>query len=569
MGSALTYLADAAVTTSKVDQQPWDAKKHRAVKAAACCMQGWRRSMEDSHFMAFNEDKNVYLFGVFDGHGGSGVSRFCAQRVPEVVFSNSNFHDNKFDIALHEAFMQVDRETQDPAVQEKLFALHKQSKDGLSKSDLDKVEIHLPFETLLDLFLGDPRDLVNFPADPFKVFMDDFTVPSSASLDEESNRSSRKRSPWAGIARRIRVEEKSSAEAIQELKSLVNLSRDQDEESPVPLLMRLREDIDWTQEKLLAKDPLPLLFEGSLASHFHLRNSSSSGITSGSTSWVYSIHPVDLLSVLSSEYLVAGGQDRHVSEEQVCTATVCLLDMNEKLVYCANAGDSRAILVRNRTAVPLSIDHKPSLKAERRRVLHAGGQVKGKLDPRVQGDLNLSRAIGDWRHKQNHNLPLELQMISPRPDITVTKLTSKDSFLVLGCDGIWERFSSLDCAAFIAAVSPLKKIGDIGKEICLQTVRKDDEFEGLPIGVTIGCDNMSVVLVKLELELETMETGIRLELEHSSLDGDSTPTTMPVISFGEQVPDDWKPSSSGSPGAAATRVSKKPRKAATTSNSSS
>jgi len=31
---------------------------------------GWRVSMEDSHIANLNIGKGLYLFGVFDGHGG-------------------------------------------------------------------------------------------------------------------------------------------------------------------------------------------------------------------------------------------------------------------------------------------------------------------------------------------------------------------------------------------------------------------------------------------------------------------------------------------------------------------
>ena len=33
-------------------------------------MQGWRRTMEDSHIAHTDLDNGVSLFGVFDGHGG-------------------------------------------------------------------------------------------------------------------------------------------------------------------------------------------------------------------------------------------------------------------------------------------------------------------------------------------------------------------------------------------------------------------------------------------------------------------------------------------------------------------
>ena len=602
MGGALTYLADAAVTTSKIDKPSWNEEK-KELEVAACSMQGWRRSMEDAHFMSYNEAMNVYVFGVFDGHGGSGVSRYCARRLPELLFQNRNFQERVFDIALHETFLDLDLETQLPNIQEELYKLHIESKyTSLSEEDKKKVEIHLAFETILDLFLGDPADPLNNPADPFKVFLDEYVMPNPidipkpektpptppgsqpeppASLSAEEDGSSRRKrrrtaqyeprmvprftaephSPWGALASRLRqllVDEKTNPESFPETSEWIRdfralLVRASADPPAVPALFRLRSDMDWEDVRIFS-DPLSMLFEGKLANLFHI-------LPNQDGSWVYSIHPIDLLALLNNDHLVdsgAGQVRRCVSDDQGCTANVCLLDMgksgNEPILYCANAGDSRAILVRNGRAVPLSVDHKPSLPGERKRVLHAGGKVLGKADPRVQGDLNLSRAIGDWRHKQNAALPLELQMISPRPDITITEIGKEDEFIVLGCDGVWERFSSADCAVFVHdmshgdVTSPRRRsflkhtmpttetsCEAIAKQICVTTVRKPYEFPGMPVGVTIGCDNMSVIVVRLTSEL--------LDAIPEDKPSPELGATLPVISYGAQVPDDWKPSS--------------------------
>lgn len=558
MGGALTYLAGSAVTTTKVEHADWDEGN---LDAAACSMQGWRRSMEDAHFMAYNKEKNIYLFGVFDGHGGSGVSRYCARRVPEVLFKNENFTNGNYDIALHETFLQVDMETQQPAVQEDLFKLHIDSKyTSLSADDRKKVEIHLSFETLLDLFLGNPDDPVNNPPDPFKVFLDEYAMPDPLDIPipEKSTLSSpeptpdedggqpRKRprrnastralprftaephSPWGLIASKLRQllvdESKDFSDWTSEFRLLIE--RAAGSMPAVPALLRPKSPVDWTVHSPLVSDPLAVLFEGKLAPLFHPHPD---------LTWVYSIHPIDLMALLNNDHLAeiedADGRRvvrRCVSEDQGCTASVCLIDVSKSLVFCANAGDSRAILSRNGRAVPLSVDHKPSLPGERRRVMHAGGKVLGKADPRVQGDLNLSRAIGDWRHKQNADLPLELQMISPRPDITITELGKDDEYLILGCDGIWERFSSADCAAFTHREEQDIGLGKLAVQLCESTVRKPNEFPGIPIGVTIGCDNMSVIVVSLKGRFSSELT-------------ETVGPTLPVISYGAQVPEDWRP----------------------------
>jgi serine/threonine protein phosphatase PrpC len=40
-------------------------------------MQGWRKSMEDAHVAHTSPDGQLGVFGVFDGHGGPEVARFC------------------------------------------------------------------------------------------------------------------------------------------------------------------------------------------------------------------------------------------------------------------------------------------------------------------------------------------------------------------------------------------------------------------------------------------------------------------------------------------------------------
>lgn len=86
-----------------------------------------------------------------------------------------------------------------------------------------------------------------------------------------------------------------------------------------------------------------------------------------------------------------------------CTAVVALLHKNT--LYVANAGDSRAILCRNGKALALSEDHKPSQAVERERIVAAGGylsEIGGMC--RVNGNLNLSRAIGDLKYKSNKDV---------------------------------------------------------------------------------------------------------------------------------------------------------------------
>lgn len=54
-------------------------------------MQGWRQTMEDSHFIIPYFDQNKSLLGVFDGHGGADVSAFCKEHFPKELVMNESY----------------------------------------------------------------------------------------------------------------------------------------------------------------------------------------------------------------------------------------------------------------------------------------------------------------------------------------------------------------------------------------------------------------------------------------------------------------------------------------------
>jgi serine/threonine protein phosphatase PrpC len=90
-------------------------------------------------------------------------------------------------------------------------------------------------------------------------------------------------------------------------------------------------------------------------------------------------------------------------EGKGCTANVLMIHNNT--LICANAGDSRCVLGEGGKAVPMSYDHKPTLKKERDRIYKAGSTVN--IEGRIDGNLNLSRAIGDIAHKKNPRIQLQ------------------------------------------------------------------------------------------------------------------------------------------------------------------
>ena len=70
--------------------------------------------------------------------------------------------------------------------------------------------------------------------------------------------------------------------------------------------------------------------------------------------------------------------------------------------------------------------------AEKARICAAGGFVDF---GRVNGNLALSRAIGDFEFKKSAELPPEAQIVTAYPDVLVHEITDDDEFLVVACDG--------------------------------------------------------------------------------------------------------------------------------------
>jgi len=197
-------------------------------------------------------------------------------------------------------------------------------------------------------------------------------------------------------------------------------------------------------------------------------------------------------------------------EAQGCTAVAVLLLRNEAgggpRIFCANAGDSRAVLSRAGRAVELSEDHKPENPEETARIVKAGGYVQQMPGgARIQGDLNLSRSLGDLRYKKPEDAPPEEQILTAFPEVRTFNLKSEDEFLVIGCDGIWERIGNQEIVDLVrsrlANADGNQALSKICGEICdrglcpSMDAGSNANFDGT------GCDNMTLMVVQLRRTL--------------------------------------------------------------------
>jgi len=170
-----------------------------------------------------------------------------------------------------------------------------------------------------------------------------------------------------------------------------------------------------------------------------------------------------------------------------------------------NVGDSRVLLGHASglihqgpgTDSSLTTDHTPDLPSERNRIEKTMHKVKKSQDgvARIDGQLSVSRAFGDYKFKQSPGLALQEQAVSANPDLGTFTCDASD-FVVLMCDGICEgQFSNSEVISL--AASHLQEHGDPGKAaaaVCKKALAEN------------SMDNLTCMVVSLsggELEPES------------------------------------------------------------------
>lgn len=209
-----------------------------------------------------------------------------------------------------------------------------------------------------------------------------------------------------------------------------------------------------------------------------------------------------LKRIEEQQTLPEGINDSGTAADGVGCTAVCVL-LSKKEVVCANAGDSRAIMCRDGQPVELSHDHKPNDDRERRRIAAAGGTIEetpvgtgkhARINYRINGNLNLSRSIGDLQYKKRADLPQDEQMICSTPDLLTEMRSPQDEFMVIACDGIWDVKSNAQVCDFVRrGLSKKRELGLIIEDLLNDCITANPkETCGL------GADNMTCIIVKFK-----------------------------------------------------------------------
>jgi protein phosphatase len=206
--------------------------------------------------------------------------------------------------------------------------------------------------------------------------------------------------------------------------------------------------------------------------------------------------------LLAETYTTLDVKMRDKAEESGCTAVTVAVTPKE--IICASVGDSRAVICRAGKAIPLSFDHKPENEQEKARIQAAGGFVENN---RTNGELAMSRALADYRYKNNAKLPQDKQLVIPNPDVISEKRDlDNDEFLVVACDGVWDCFENqalVDTVREQFLIEEARETEDkksvlrrVTEAVSLKCIAEPHpQAKGRPV-TPYGTDNVTLMIVK-------------------------------------------------------------------------
>ena len=153
--------------------------------------------------------------------------------------------------------------------------------------------------------------------------------------------------------------------------------------------------------------------------------------------------------------------------------TATMVFINNKLLYCANVGDSSCALI-GKTNEFISVDDKCTNKDEMIRIEKEGGKI---INNRLGGILAVSRGLGDF--------DLKKKGLICEPHITKRLIDPNLNYCVLASDGVWDVLSPNE----VAKIAYNNKIEHLAKMIVETALDRGSE------------DNISCIVIELNKRL--------------------------------------------------------------------
>ena len=422
------------------------------IRVGICLMQGWRKTMEDTALAMPNFDgQENSLFGIFDGHGGSIVSQFVACNIENILKNSKYYKKANYEKSLVDSFILLDELLKNKSVDTFLKKIRTHQKDlndnmGENAGSIINKELfnnnikNDPFADYLffcSSYLDNETNLkYQFP-NLDRYLKRQYLIGPNISMNEikKINLENKKRYPSTHRSLNNNLMSKSKSSNLAKFRLINNLKKKNIMEA---------EDINMSSSKNFSKIKL-----------------------------AQNTDKIQLNNLFSNDIGT--------------TANVLLLKNN--YFYVANVGDSLSVMYKKEKAIKLNQEHKTSLDKEYNRIKKCGGKL---INYRINGKLNITRAIGDLSYKNRNNGLIYEQDVLAIPEVMKYSLDDVD-FIVMGSDGFWDYGDDIQtiCDNIYKEIknNPKKDLCDLIGNIFDKGLAKSNNY-------LRGTDNMSCIIIQ-------------------------------------------------------------------------
>ena len=169
------------------------------------------------------------------------------------------------------------------------------------------------------------------------------------------------------------------------------------------------------------------------------------------------------------------------------TSNILILKKNE--FYVANVGDSLSVMYKNKKAQKLNKEHKTTYDKEANRLKKVGAKLQ---NYRINGKLNITRAIGDLSYKNKKDKFIYEQDVLVIPEVSKYTLDEVD-FIVMGSDGFWDYGDDIQTICD-NIYNELKN--DPKRDLCDLIGKIFDKGLAKANNYLRGTDNMSCIIIQ-------------------------------------------------------------------------
>ncbi|KAF1557734.1 Protein phosphatase 1G, partial [Eudyptula albosignata] len=484
---------------------------------------------QDAHNCIPELDSETAMFSVYDGHGGEEVALYCAKYLPEIIKDQKAYKEGKLQKALEDAFLAIDAKLTTEEVIKELSQMAGRPQDDedekekvADEDDVDNEEAALLHE---EATMTIEELLTRYGQNCTKNLKNKSLAPAGENAAEGTGKQHDGESNMNGEADPGELtdhKERKNGKPDEEITGISSTSDKASAGGNSPALQK--PELGKGDEAVTSstgeagpscsstgkpqRTTKSKFFEDSEDESDEVEEEEEDSEECSEDEDGYSSEEAENEDDEDDteeaeededeeeEMLLPGMEGKEEPGSDSGTTAVVALIRGKQLIV-ANAGDSRCVVSEGGKAVDMSYDHKPEDEVELARIKNAGGKVT--MDGRVNGGLNLSRAIGDHFYKRNKNLPPEEQMISALPDIKVLTINDDHDFMVIACDGIWNVMSSQEVVDFIQSKitqkdenGVLRPLSSIVEELLDQCLAPDTSGDGT------GCDNMTCIIISFK-----------------------------------------------------------------------